>query len=382
MTPPSTPADTRMMRIVHNALRRDIGRAASALTRRPYPDPTQRAAIAEHLLWMMQVLCNHHRAEDDGLYPLVRQRVPRAAHILDTMDADHRALLHAIERLTDTARRYAEDPSARTELAGALDELAVVMLPHLQREETEMMPIVSAALTKGEWDAWEQTYSVRPLSLAELALTGLWLLDDATDEDRAVIRSVAPRAVAWATETFATRGYLRRAWHCWYLPQHTRLRRQTSGQVSVEIDAPIETVWRLVADPLRTPEWSHECSGPVTFLDGSTEAALGRRFRGINRSGRNRWARICTIFGYDPPREFGYLTSGGPGDATAWQFWLEPTATGTRLTQAIQIVSMPLWLSRSIAVLIPAHDDRTEALRGDLMRLGALASAERPHAAL
>ncbi|BCI88237.1 hypothetical protein NIIDMKKI_34430 [Mycobacterium kansasii] len=33
------PADTRMMGIVHNALRRDIARAQSALARWPYPNP-------------------------------------------------------------------------------------------------------------------------------------------------------------------------------------------------------------------------------------------------------------------------------------------------------------------------------------------------------
>lgn len=50
MTPDAQPADTRMMGIVHNALRRDIARAQSALTRWPHPDPGQRKAIAQHLL--------------------------------------------------------------------------------------------------------------------------------------------------------------------------------------------------------------------------------------------------------------------------------------------------------------------------------------------
>jgi hypothetical protein len=63
----------------------------------------------------------------------VRQRVSQAAQILDAMDADHHALLPAIDRLTHTAHRYAQDPSAQTELVTALNQLAAVMLPHLQR---------------------------------------------------------------------------------------------------------------------------------------------------------------------------------------------------------------------------------------------------------
>ena len=352
MTPDAQPADTRMMNIVHNALRRDIARAQTALTRWPNPDPSQRAAIAKHLTWMMEFLHRHHHIEDDGLYPLVRERVPGAAHILDAMDADHHALIPAIDRLTDTARRYGQNPSARTEVAAALDQLAAVMLPHLQCEETEMMPVAAAAVTKAEWDAIEQATAVKPLKPAELAFTALWLFDEATDEERAVVRSVVPKPVAWAIETFTARSYMRRAWHCWYLPQHSRLHQKLSGQISVEIAAPIEAVWKLVADPLRVPEWSHEC-GRVRFLDGMASAGPGRRFRGTNRSGRYRWSRTCTIFTYDAPLEFGYVTSGGLGDATAWHFRLEPIATGTRLTQAFQGVSMPRWLSRLVAVLIP-----------------------------
>jgi hypothetical protein len=59
-------ADTNMMRIVHNALRRDL--------RDPPPDDRQRGAIAEHLAWSMAFLEAHHRAEDPGLHPVVRER--------------------------------------------------------------------------------------------------------------------------------------------------------------------------------------------------------------------------------------------------------------------------------------------------------------------
>jgi hemerythrin-like domain-containing protein/uncharacterized protein YndB with AHSA1/START domain len=378
MTSDAQRADTRMMNIVHNALRRDVARAQSALTQWPYPDPSQRAAIAKHLTWMMEFLHRHHHLEDDGLYPLVRERVPAAARILDAMNADHHTLIPAIDRLTKAADRYTQNPCARTEVAVALDELAAVMLPHLQREETEMMPIVAAAVTKSEWDAIEQAHAVKPLKPAELAFTALWLLDETTDEERAVIRSVVPKPVAWVIETFAARGYLRSTWHRWYLPQHSRLRRKLSGEISVEVDAPIEAVWKLVADPLRVPEWSHECRR-VRFLDGTASAGPGRRFRGTNRSGRYRWSRNCTIFTYDAPLEICYVTSGGLGDATAWHFRLEPTATGTRLTQAFQGVSMPQWLSRSVSVLIPVHTDRTDALRGDMVRLAALAEAQQRH---
>jgi hypothetical protein len=54
-------------------------------------------------------------------------------------------------------------------------------------------------------------------------------------------------------------------------------------------------------------------------------------------------------------------------------FQLEPTASGTRLTQAYQIVAMPPWMSLMVAVLLPSHGDRADALREDMRRVGALA---------
>ena len=84
------PADTNMMRIVHDALRRDLRRARAVLTREPPPDERQRAAaIAEHLAWLTAFLEAHHRSEDLGLYPVVRERDPGAAALLDEMARDH-----------------------------------------------------------------------------------------------------------------------------------------------------------------------------------------------------------------------------------------------------------------------------------------------------
>ncbi|MDH4363276.1 MAG: hemerythrin domain-containing protein, partial [Acidimicrobiia bacterium] len=75
---PTAPADTTMMRIVHDALRRDLERVRIVLDADPPPAARQRAAIARHLRWMLAFLDAHHRSEDEGLYPVVRQRAPEA----------------------------------------------------------------------------------------------------------------------------------------------------------------------------------------------------------------------------------------------------------------------------------------------------------------
>ena len=62
----------------------------------PPPDDRQRVAIAEHLAWLMAFLEAHHRSEDLGLYPVVRERDPGAAALLDDMARDHEVVAAAI----------------------------------------------------------------------------------------------------------------------------------------------------------------------------------------------------------------------------------------------------------------------------------------------
>jgi Hemerythrin HHE cation binding domain len=62
----------------------------------------QLRAIATHLDWMMQFLRAHHRAEDVGLYTLVRERDASLAELLDAMDTDHVRLAAAMAEVEGT----------------------------------------------------------------------------------------------------------------------------------------------------------------------------------------------------------------------------------------------------------------------------------------
>ena len=72
MSTGDAPADTRMMAIVHSALKRDLRRTREVLATSPPPQGQQRRALGGHVTWMMEFLHAHHRGEDLGLWPLVR----------------------------------------------------------------------------------------------------------------------------------------------------------------------------------------------------------------------------------------------------------------------------------------------------------------------
>ena len=151
-----------------------------------------------------------------------------------------------------------------------------------------------------------------------------------------------------------------------------------SCRVEVTVTAPVESVWRVVSDPTRTGEWSHECR-QVVWLDGSTSAAPGARFRGRSHSGPWRWSRTCEVLSVEPPHVITWRTipTWRFVDSTEWAIALAPVGTGTRIVQTFDVVRCPDWWEWLVVRLVKAHIDRTSALTDDLVRLGAMVSPPR-----
>lgn len=207
----TAPADTRMMGILHDALRRDLGRARTVLTASIPPADSQRVALADHLIWVMEFLRLHHRTEDEFLWPLIRRLNPDAGVLLDRMDADHARISPEIDRLRDAARAYRTDgsPQARDAVIAALDGLEATLLPHLRREEDEMMPVVARTITVGHWDDWGHDI-MKDRPKLELAREVPWIIDSLDDERYRVVTGVLP-AVPRFIMLHALAGQYRRA---------------------------------------------------------------------------------------------------------------------------------------------------------------------------
>ncbi|WP_431951218.1 hemerythrin domain-containing protein [Nocardia lijiangensis] len=370
------PADTRVMGIVHTAMRRDLRRARNALNAWPYPFDEQRVAIAEHLLWIMHFLRHHLESEDEHLYPMVRDHDPASARLLDRMNADHRATAPAMDRLVDAAVAYRADAAARTEVLAALDELESVLLPHFEREERETMPVVSAAITEGEWRHWADEYNIKPLGPLESFDEGLFIVDGASPDDTAAVGEMVPAVPRWLMLHVMIKRYRKAAFRRWHTAEFSPLRVPLGGKHSVFCAESPDAVWAVLADVTRVGEWSHECRG-AHWLGDSTRAEVGARFRGSNKSGLWRWRRLCTCTVADKPRELVWVTDGGVfRDNSEWRFRLRPTPDGTWIEQTFRVLSLPVWLDRVIYRFVPAHRDRSRALEGDLDRLAQLVERE------
>jgi len=148
------------------------------------------------------------------------------------------------------------------------------------------------------------------------------------------------------------------------------IRLKRSCEASVDIDADVETVWELVSDPTRTGEWSVECRG-AEWLNGTTAATAGARFKGKNRRNATRWSRTCEVLEIDPPYRLVWRTLPTRllPDSTRWEFELAATNGGTTLSERMQVLQIPALYERLFATMLPQHRDRTSDLQGDLQRI-------------
>src|SRR6266508_148547 len=119
--------------------------------------------------------------------------------------------------------------------------------------------------------------------------------------------------------------------------------RGWSDDVTIEVAAPPERLWRLVTDVTRMGEWSPVCRH-CEWIDGFAGAEVGARFKGRSRQGPVRWSRVCEITTSDQGYEFAFHTVFRGVEATRWRYRFDPTPAGTRVTESYEVVSMPRWV--------------------------------------
>ena len=98
-------------------------------------------------------------------------------------------------------------------------------------------------------------------------------------------------------------------------------------QAQIDIDAPASTVWGLISDLRRMPEWSPQCRWTKTF------GPLRQGMRSININRRNRlfWPTTSTVVEVIPETKLAFRVDA---NNTIWSYELQPTGEGTRLIES------------------------------------------------
>jgi hypothetical protein len=136
---------------------------------------------------------------------------------------------------------------------------------------------------------------------------------------------------------------------------------------SITVDATPEETYQAVSDPLIMATLAEEVYR-ARWLDDTTEATTGARFRGYNRNGFRRWTTTCTVTDADPGRRFAYRVVAPllRIPVSRWQYDIGPGPDGHKstVTETNHILA-PLWFI-PFALLITGMVNRPGANRAHI----------------
>jgi hemerythrin-like domain-containing protein len=87
-------------------------------------------------------LTPHFRAEEQALFPAMRNLVPESAQLVDDLVHDHESFRQAMEKLT-----------AGTGLSKRIFDLGDLLERHIRREERELFPLFEQCVEAGKAEA-------------------------------------------------------------------------------------------------------------------------------------------------------------------------------------------------------------------------------------
>lgn len=143
-------------------------------------------------------------------------------------------------------------------------------------------------------------------------------------------------------------------------------------EVSIEVLAPPERVWSLIADVTQMGRWSPVC-WKCEWIGDDSGPRVGARFIGHNKEGPARWSRECEVTVCDPGRAFGFSTFFRGHESTRWLYRFEPSPIGstdptdptdptetggTKVIEAYEPVSEPTWIK--VFTMIPGVQSRLD----------------------
>ncbi len=142
-------------------------------------------------------------------------------------------------------------------------------------------------------------------------------------------------------------------------------------QARIDVNAPVSTVWALVSDLKKMPQWSPQCRlmKPIGGL------RQGGRTVNVNRRGFLFWPTTCRITELLPEQKLAFRVNL---NHTVWTYELEPTEAGTRLIETRHAengtTAVSNFLVNSLMGGVPGFEDElVEGMNASLTRIKAAA---------
>ena len=187
--------------IAHAGMRQEFG-LLGATAREPL-DADRRQLWESQVALVLDVLHHHHTAEDDTIWPMLRERAPESITTLDRLEADHARIDPMLAGAADTTRPLAER-------ADLLDALHVLINTHLDLEERNAVPLMRRHITLAEWDALGER-AVRDMGRRRIPTIYGWYASAGSAEQVAAALASVPAVARVLFRLFWWPAYQRRA---------------------------------------------------------------------------------------------------------------------------------------------------------------------------
>jgi hypothetical protein len=152
----------------------------------------------------------------------------------------------------------------------------------------------------------------------------------------------------------------------------------TRDRVELRVRADADTLYAVISDVPRTPEWSPQVAR-CSWVPPATGPAVGARFRATNAAGRHSWSNVPVVETAIPGRGVRLHPFRVVGRDIRWRYRLQPDDGGTLVTESYEVLRPVPRVSHLIVRLSGVRDlaaDLRANMQASLARLAEIAERE------
>jgi hypothetical protein len=142
------------MYAVHGVFRDSLGATPRLVGGCAAGDAERVALIVNYYENILSFLDSHHDAEEKLVFPLLRQRCPGEAALIDLMADQHHEAVRLLEEAQTLLQAWPTgDAAAQRAAQDGLEALHAQLVDHLDQEEAKVLPLAAEHLSAEEWGA-------------------------------------------------------------------------------------------------------------------------------------------------------------------------------------------------------------------------------------
>lgn len=208
-------AQLSMNKVIHAAVRRDLGRFEDALTSLGPGDTARATELTRAWENFRFQLDHHHHAEHEVVWPALTSYGVDPA-LLAEMDSEHGRMAAALTEVDTAVRGLVDEagPAARIRALETVRHLRAVTEPHLEHEERELEPVVQGDFAHSP-EAKEMEKALRAGGLPRAGVMVSWLADGAGPAETEALHRTFPAPLRLLLIGVLGRGYRRDVASVW-----------------------------------------------------------------------------------------------------------------------------------------------------------------------